>query len=147
MATFQHTHLCTLLQVLGVSLLTFQTDLPGVTRKLLLSLSKQGCRQATATFLGRHLPVLLMYLPVHTFFALWAITFAFLPGKVALTMWAAIMVPYYVVTMRVRQAGVCPNGVAALSLCGPCIRFVRLSHLRVVSSHCVCIRIHTNIIV
>jgi hypothetical protein len=50
------------------------------------------------TSLQRNLPVCLMYLPVHLFFALWVSSFTFLPLKAAATGWAAFLLPYYLVT-------------------------------------------------
>lgn len=47
---------------------------------------------------GLNLPVMLMYLPVHFFFALWVSSFTFLPLKAAAAGWAAFLVPYYVAT-------------------------------------------------
>ncbi len=47
---------------------------------------------------GLNLPVMLMYLPVHFFFAMWVSSFTFLPLKAAAAGWAAFLVPYYVIT-------------------------------------------------
>lgn len=122
-------------QVLGVSLLTFNLDLPSATRRALGALTKRGVRGSLATFghvaagalsafAGRNLPVLLMYLPVHTFCSLVGLSFAFLSPKAATALWLGLMVPYYLMTQQVR-------GIAGLPL--RCIS--RYQHL---VSMCLC---------
>ncbi len=45
-------------------------------------------------------PVLLMYLPVHVFFSLWASSFVLLPPHVALGGWVTALALYYGATSR-----------------------------------------------
>jgi hypothetical protein len=46
------------------------------------------------------MPILLMYLPIHVFFTLWALSFVFLPLKVAVGCWVAFLLPYYTMTQH-----------------------------------------------
>lgn len=50
--------------------------------------------------LGLHLPIWLMYLPVHAFFAVWTLTFTFLPLPWCAALWVGFMAPYYLLTTR-----------------------------------------------
>lgn len=79
--------------VLGASILTWQGRVHA--KGALAQLSRGG-----ASLAGQLLPVLLMFCPIHAFFALWSVTFAFLPFNLAAGLAAATAVPYYVLTSR-----------------------------------------------
>jgi hypothetical protein len=93
------------LQLLAISLLTFRGRkashplLRAASDTLRFSLDG-GAAAAGADWVGQNLPIILMYLPVHTFFALWVLSFTFLPLKWAVSVWAAFLVPYYTTTCR-----------------------------------------------
>lgn len=75
---------------LGVSLLTWRGT---VSAKKLVQLSKGG-----ASLAGTLLPVLMLYLPVHAFFGVWAASFALLPFRWATAAWLSFAVPYVAFT-------------------------------------------------
>ena len=93
------------LQVLAISLLTFRGRKTGhpllraASDTLRFGLEGRAAA-AGANWVGKNLPIILMYLPVHTFFALWVLSFTFLPLKWAVSVWAAYLIPYYASTTR-----------------------------------------------
>jgi hypothetical protein len=82
------------------SLITAASGALGLKRALPAAARKPrpGPGAYLATWVDLNLPVLLMYCPVHTFFALWTVSFTFLPLKAAAGCWAAFLVPYYVLS-------------------------------------------------
>lgn len=102
------------LQMLGISLLTFRH--PKHTASKLIRAASGALTPPKQGWLGANMPVLLMYLPVHVFFTLWVLSFAFMPQKVALSLWAAFLVPYYVLTHKGNPAhtGGCDMAVPSL---------------------------------
>lgn len=83
-------------QLLGASLLLYRSSPKGPAAQL--AAAAATWRRWPAAWLNVNLPILLMYLPVHVFFTLWALSFAFLPAKLALAGWAAFLAPYYALT-------------------------------------------------
>lgn len=87
---------CTLLnglQMLGLSLLMFRH--PKHTASKLIRAASGALTPPQQGWMGANMPVMLMYLPVHVFFALWVLSFVFMPQRVALSLWVAFLVPYY----------------------------------------------------
>ncbi|KAF8072389.1 RCH2 [Scenedesmus sp. PABB004] len=91
--------------MLAVSLLLFRGP-KSAAAKLIRAASGalSSTLQPRQGWVGANMPVLLMYLPVHVFFSLWALSFAFLPTRAALTGWAAFLVPYYALSSAGRPA-------------------------------------------
>lgn len=85
-----------LLQMLGLSLLTFRH--PKHTASKIIRAASGALTPPKQGWIGANGPVLLMYMPVHFFFTLWVLSFVFMPRTVALSLWAAFLVPYYVFT-------------------------------------------------
>eukprot|EP00879_Flechtneria_rotunda_P007790 GHRR01008163.1.p1 GENE.GHRR01008163.1~~GHRR01008163.1.p1 ORF type:complete len:462 (+),score=163.26 GHRR01008163.1:336-1721(+) len=83
--------------MLGISLLLFNK--PKKTAAKIMAAATEALaispQQKQQGWLGVNMPILLMYLPVHFFFTLWALSFVFLPHKVAVSVWVAFLVPYY----------------------------------------------------
>lgn len=82
--------------VLGLSLLTYQGRKRA--RRLIQPLLHPGTTGAST--LGILGPVVLMYLPLHIFFTVWALAFVFMPLKLACGLFIAFIIPYYTVTLR-----------------------------------------------
>jgi hypothetical protein len=82
--------------MLGLSLLTFRH--PKHTASKIIRAASGALTPPKQGWLGANMPVLLMYCPVHTFFALWVLSFVFLPQRVAVGLWVAFLVPYYGLT-------------------------------------------------
>lgn len=94
------------MQMLGISLLLFRTSPKSTAAKLMraagqtLSLSGSGTAGEASQqgWLGANLPIILMYSPVHLFFTLGVLSFSFMPLKVAVALWVAYLLPYYLYT-------------------------------------------------
>jgi hypothetical protein len=91
-------------QLLALSLVAWRANkghrLLRAASDTLRTLSYSGSAAATAPgWINRNMPILLMYLPVHFFFTLWALSFTFMPYQWALTLWVAFLLPYYGFTM------------------------------------------------
>lgn len=82
--------------MLGISLLTFRN--PKHTASKLIRAASGALAPPKQGWMGANMPVLLMYLPVHTFFTLWVLSFVFLPQRVAVGLWVSFLVPYYLFT-------------------------------------------------
>lgn len=82
--------------MLGISLFTFRN--PKHTASKLIRAASGALAPPKQGWMGANMPVLLMYLPVHTFFALWVLSFVFLPQRVAVGLWVSFLVPYYLFT-------------------------------------------------
>jgi hypothetical protein len=82
--------------MLGLSLLTFRH--PKHTASKIIRAASGALTPPKQGWIGANGPVLLMYMPVHFFFTLWVLSFVFMPQTVALSLWAAFLVPYYVFT-------------------------------------------------
>ncbi|GFR51674.1 hypothetical protein Agub_g14116, partial [Astrephomene gubernaculifera] len=83
--------------VLGVSILTFQHRRRA--RKLLQPVLLHP-RDAFARAAGLVMPVVMMYLPLHVSTSAMAALFVLLPPRLALLALAAVLLPYFVITLR-----------------------------------------------
>jgi hypothetical protein len=92
-------------QLLALSLVAWRANKGGhpllrAASDTLRTLSGSGPNASTnPSWINRNMPILLMYLPVHVFFTLWAFSFTFMPYQWALTVWVAFLLPYYGFTM------------------------------------------------
>lgn len=97
--------------MLGVSLLTFRSRAraraaaSAAARALGPLLTKpRATARSHLSSLGHRisvpLPVVLMYMPIHLFFAGWSLVFAFMPLHSAFAALAGALIPYFIFTLR-----------------------------------------------
>lgn len=113
--------------MLGVSLLLFRQG-PKSTAGQLIRAASGALAPPRQGWIGANMPVMLMYLPVHVFFALWVLSFVFLPQRLALSCWAAFLLPYYLLTHRGNPAH---TGRACFELVRPFFIWITLQKTNV----------------